>query len=417
MLDLEALVGEMRDLATEVVASAQETRERRGRAMAQLRIASSLTGLRQAVINFDQDMALPVLGGNMGLTYPPPPAGDYTVIATDGSQVPPDFHNVAPWYVVNGGAAVFRYAPPPGRARCRLSSHPSLKPPGRLVADTAVLSEHESDGRAAAVQSGGRVEIDRLAAELNLAIAMLEEEADPGRSVLLLDGPLVQWRMLQDLKTNRSWEQVVGIFRNLMETARRLEVAVAGYISRSRAVEWVTLLRFSLCPEVVNDGRLCGECATSLLRRDTPPDPNAHHASLAGARDIELAGELLAGLPAGARTEVIELRSKAWSSLSGSDSAAGFFYMSTGSEIARVELPQWVWEFPERMTRLHGALWDQCEAGHGYPMVLAEAHEAAVVRAADREAFYRLIERLLSEHGLDEPAASAKAGSKRRPMA
>ena len=122
------------------------------------------------------------------------------------------------------------------------------------------------------------------------------------------------------------------------------------------------------------------------------------------------------------RTEVLELKSKVWSETTGDDGTAGFFYLNTGpqtkgGEIARVETPKWVWEDDLLMERLHAALWDQCDAGHGYPMVLSEAHEAAVVRAPDRQAFYTLVERVLSKRGVDHASTSAKALSKRRPMA
>ena len=90
---------------------------------------------------------------------------------------------------------------------------------------------------------------------------------------------------------------------------------------------------------------------------------------------------------------------------------------NTGGEISRVEVPQWVWEDEPLMERLHAALWDQCDSGRGYPMVLSEAHEAAVVRGPDREAFYTLIDRVLADQGVDSAMPSAKAMSKRRPLA
>jgi hypothetical protein len=50
-------------------------------------------------------------------------------------------------------------------------------------------------------------------------------------------------------------------------------------------------------------------------------------------------------------------------------------------------------------------------------MVLSEAHEAAVVRAADRSAFYAIIERVLNDNHFYGAEGSAKATSKRRPLA
>lgn len=412
MLDLESLVGELQTLASEVVRSAQRIRDKREAAFAQLQAARGQHYLRPAVLAFKQEMAIPAESLDMGSTYPVPAVPDYTIIATDGSQVAPDFHHVAPWYVINTGCAVFRYGAPEGRERCRLSSRPLLRPP---TGQPAPEPDPSADARAAAVSPPGPLEVERLEEELRLARELLDTEADPGRSVLLLDGPLVQWRMVNDIR-GEPRKRLLALFRELLDEAQALRVPIAGFISRSRAVEWITLLRFSLCPNVASAGKLCDTCNKSLLRRDryTEPPAGAHHAPLAGLRDVQLAADLL--FERGSRTEVIELVSSLWTEMAGTGSA-GFFYLNTGREIARVELPSWVWEDKESLDLLHAALWDQCEAGLGYPMVLSEAHEAAVVRGADREAFYTLVERVLEDHGVDEPNTSAKALSKRRPLA
>lgn len=420
MLDLDHLVTHMQLLAGDVVESAREALRRRSEAPQVLARAASLPNLREAVRSFadsiDQDMALPAEGRRMDAAHRWLPAEPYTVIATDGSQIAPDYHHIAPWYVINTGCALFRYDPPEGRERFRLTSQPLLKPPRRNAGVDEGENPATADARASAVGFSGRIEIERLKAELDLAAQTLREEADPGRTVLLLDGPLVQWRMITDLKGDEQ-KEIIASFRDLLETARERRSAVAGFISRSRSVEWVTLLRFTLCPEVASRGALCSLCRESLLRRNTEPPKEAHHASLAGLRDVALAEEVLKPLGAGSRTEVVQLRSSRWRQITGGEDGAGFFYLHTGTEVARVELPQWVWEDAELLDLLHAALCDQCDSGRGYPMVLSEAHEAAVVRAADRHTFYALIERILNEHTEFEAITSAKAESKRRPLA
>lgn len=418
MLNLEVLVAEMHGLAEEVVRSVAHTHLQRRLGLEQIEIAQGLDHLRDAVEQFGQEMALPALGLDMRSVHDAPDPGDYTVLATDGSQVAPDYHHVAPWYVINSGCAVFRYGAPPGRARSRLESFPLLKPPTRraLAVTEPGESAGSADARAAAVGFPPSIEVDRLKEELSLAVRLLREEVDPDRTVLLLDGPLVQWRMIDTLRRPADKAEIMDRFRELLALALETRTPVAGYISRSRAVEWVTLLRFTLCPEVRTGGLLCAACRKSLLGRNEEPQPGDHHLELAGLRDIELAGELLEGRP-GARTEIIELHSRLWTELTHGAGSAGFFYMHTGTELARVELPRWVWQDKDLLDRLHGVLRDQCEVGGGYPMVLAEAHEAAVVRGPDREGFYALIERILIERGVNQSSISAKALSKRRPMA
>ncbi len=85
-----------------------------------------------------------------------------------------------------------------------------------------------------------------------------------------------------------------------------------------------------------------------------------------------------------------------------------------------MEVPPGIWSAPERLDRVHAAVWSQCEAGDGYPMVLSEAHEQAVLRGADRRLFYTLIERLLDRHdreGIVPARLSEKARAKGRPLA
>ncbi len=60
----------------------------------------------------------------------------------------------------------------------------------------------------------------------------------------------------------------------------------------------------------------------------------------------------------------------------------------------------------------HALILDQCHRGQGYPVVLSEAHEQAVVSGADREFFWEMVDNELAEAGMDG-AVSAKSFSKR----
>jgi len=87
-----------------------------------------------------------------------------------------------------------------------------------------------------------------------------------------------------------------------------------------------------------------------------------------------------------------------------------FFYLQVGGEMARVELPQWACA-PEHLARIHAAVAGQCARGRGYPVVLMEAHEQAVIHGGSREAFRLLVLEALNLHGL-ETTVSAKRLSK-----
>jgi len=68
-----------------------------------------------------------------------------------------------------------------------------------------------------------------------------------------------------------------------------------------------------------------------------------------------------------------------------------FFYVNTGSEVGRVEIPMWVAQDDELLNLAHTTIVDQCRKGRGYPVVLSESHEQAVVRGADRDVFYSFL--------------------------
>jgi len=89
-----------------------------------------------------------------------------------------------------------------------------------------------------------------------------------------------------------------------------------------------------------------------------------------------------------------------------------FFYLRLDEEIARVEIPKWVATNERLLNLTHSLILDQCQRGQGYPVVLSEAHEKAVVTGADREQFWQLVESSLVEEHMPS-ISSAKSQSKR----
>ena len=59
-----------------------------------------------------------------------------------------------------------------------------------------------------------------------------------------------------------------------------------------------------------------------------------------------------------------------------------------------MEIPAWIARDQELLDRISRLLLDQAHKGNGYPVVLAEAHEQAVVKGPDRDFFYHLIQKL-----------------------
>lgn len=77
-----------------------------------------------------------------------------------------------------------------------------------------------------------------------------------------------------------------------------------------------------------------------------------------------------------------------------------FCYVNAGSEVVRLEMPEWVATDEALLDLVHAVCLDQSEKGQGYPRALTEAHELAVVRGADRISFYETLERMLVQSRL-----------------
>ncbi|MBA7611438.1 hypothetical protein ES703_18662 [subsurface metagenome] len=89
-----------------------------------------------------------------------------------------------------------------------------------------------------------------------------------------------------------------------------------------------------------------------------------------------------------------------------------FFYLRVDDEVARVEIPRWVALNEDLLNLVHTLVLDQCRRGQGYPVALSEAHEQAVVTAADRENFWQLVDSSMVDEHMPT-LTSAKSFSKR----
>src|SRR5262249_2219331 len=208
-------------------------------------------------------------------------------------------------------------------------------------------------------------------------------------------------------------EEAARLFLEALDAGQQLRFPVAGYISRTRSVDVIQMLKFTMCEASATTGRFCPACETAARGRPDPLAPPCF-AAIDRLLDIQLMGELLP--ERGARSAVFESNNKVLRQLYDGHRRIGFFFINAGLELARVEVPEWVWRDPERLSQVHAAVYRQIRLGMGYPIALSEAHEQAVVRAPERQAFFELLRRTLLRDRL--PAeSSAKAMRKRGPIA
>lgn len=315
---------------------------------------------------------------------PPSPPPHYTALATDGSQIPLDRHEIAPCYVINVGEIALHYGEP---IRPRLTTQATLH-----YKEEDLLLDPEGDP---AYITDREIGTRRMLAEAKHLGELIRENAHRPNPIALVDGTLILWAQEAELDDKK--RAVVAEFVELLRTGREMGVPVAGYLSSPGSREVIGSLRLTLCPYEHVD---CYQCEYD--RRQLPCAP------INRITDAELFGRLLAE---GERSPLFRSQSRVLD-LYGAQEKIVFFYVNVGAEIARVEVPAWVAETASLVERVHALVLDQAAKGNGYPVCLTEAHECAVVRGADREAFFRLVERSFARKNVPV-LATRKAFAKR----
>jgi GNAT superfamily N-acetyltransferase len=400
-LDLSRIRGQIEAMSANLRQTQARRQERRARALQEFsRQAADLEPLRRKVEQVNGErFPWPVasLVEEWDRCYPMPPLPSaFVVLASDGSQIDMERHNVARCYLINVGKVMLRYGANPD---AQLSSQATL-----FYKDEALFITDPQNGHR-------RVPLDSTILRIRRSIMECQALAELARSVAsvtptlaLLDGSLIRWDLaakgMDELVRNQLLPDFLSALGELWELNRETELALASYISRPSATEVVNALRLAVCqrgyPNCQADcptthpteGRRCDEIASGVL-------------------DADLFRERLAY---GERSPLFRSNSPILKRYEGHH--VYFLYLNVGEEIARVEVPAWVAASPERLDLAHVLVVDQARRGQGYPAALTEAHEQAVVRASDRQEFWALLEEALLEQRMEMPP-SPKGQSKR----
>ncbi len=314
----------------------------------------------------------------------------YTVIAADGSQIVSDRHDIALCYLLNVGVIVLQYGE---LAHAELFSQAALAPPEDDP-------EEAAQGELTAI-AGKRLGIRRQMAEFAALAERIEAQELGMPTLALFDGSLILWSLETEQDAFRS--EILEALRGHLKTARDRAVPIVGYISRPASRDVVNSLRVAVCPH------LKANCDTYCTNRARPKPyfiaPDC--AGTEGVRDADLFAELLCE---GERSAVFESDSQILAEYQ--EHSVCFFYLHVGDEIARCEIPRWVADDAAMLDSVHALCINQARKGFGYPVALAEAHEQAIVRNAEKDAFFHLLERSFIRSG--QPSArTQKAVSKR----
>ncbi|MFH1662347.1 MAG: DNA double-strand break repair nuclease NurA [Chloroflexota bacterium] len=397
-LDLTSIVSQIEGMAAQLKAGSQERQRHLLKAMAILGDKNiDLEGLKRKTAASKTSWLVAEPIEKLDSHYPaPPPPDEFTVMATDGSQIDVDRHLSARCYIINIGSVILNYGSNPDAI---LNSSPNLYSDDKDL----VMAPPDGRGREQPIE-GALLGIKRSVEECNRLAAMTAEIPTGTSALALIDGSLILWSLVSKDYPEFVIEELLdrGFIRCLDEIKKLNKdrrVAIASYISFPRSTDVVNTLRVAICPNEIPDcDRYCAEIAAGKRECDV----------VTGVRDRDLFSNLLAD---GERSALFISRSSIVEKRYGRH-RIHFFYLRVDDEIARIEIPQWVATDKNLLNLAHSLVLDQCRRGHGYPVALSESHEQAVVTGADRVNFQQLLEISLAEEHISL-TTSAKNRSKK----
>ena len=418
MLDLSKLAGQMYGLSQHLTQEAEANRQRLE--LGQKHLEDAFTRLPELIkiqekwrdrILFANATPMEPLHTCIDIVVPPK---THTVIATDGSQIAPNHHEIAYCYLLNIGRVVLHYGQ---NKHPFLDSLPEIfyRPEDlymsrqwgirteewmsyrRTASEAVMLSELAI---AATQRVEGDKEIRGQGDEVEEISTSSTATAQRIPTLAMVDGSLIYW-FLDQLPFDAK-EHILPPILDSWKNLRDAGIPLMGYLSASRSIEAMNFFRLSACPHKAPD--CISFCPNQMEKIPCKV--------FEGLRDSTLwSTQLKPGQ-----------RSPLWRSNSRildlyEDQQIYFCYVHVGTEIARIEVPEWVAKNTEMFDESLGLMLAQVYKGYGYPVALAEAHNQAVVRGGDRSRFFGLLERQMIKAGLKNVGTSYKETRKRGSIA
>jgi len=405
MLDLTKLARQMQGLSQHLSEEAVASRQRLELAQQHLQKAYEH---QHEVIALQEKWRDRILFANATPLEPlntcidiPIPPKVHTVIATDGSQIAPNHHEIAYCYLLNIGRVVLHY----GQNRYPImDSLPEVfYRPEDLYASRqwGIKTEDWMSYRRTASEA---IVLAELAKGVGIGRPRDGEEKSSSQSpvptLAMVDGSLIYW-FLEQLPTDAR-DRILPPILSAWQQMRDVQIPLMGYLSASRNVEGVNFLRLLACTHPVPD--CLSYCPNQLEKVPCKVfDP---------LRDTALWTTQLKPGQRGplwrSNNRILELYG---------DQTIYFCYVHVGTEIARIEVPAWVAENTAMFDQALGLMLAQVQKGYGYPVAIAEAHNQAVVRGSDRSRFFALLEKQMIKAGLKNVGTSYKEARKRGSIA
>lgn len=301
----------------------------------------------------------------IGLPEMPPKA---IIIAADGSQIYPDIHASALYYVTNIGLFTFFHGAE------RLPQE--FSDPYLAYTDSELRDQYEQ------VITNAVVNARRTIREMEtLATAVWEYRTTEQPVLALYDGRLLFWlgnEVPDMLKLMADYRAAMVRIHDTSTYAQPHNASVAGYIDRPTSRFVINMLELMILDE-------------SEITRYRLSRPGEYE----GIDDCWLFSRWL---KPGERSALMIQQSpqnKDYKQDWGQSYEVVFFYINVGRigqpHIARVEIPMWVAKNPDAVREVHALLVSQCRMAGSFPYALIRADEIAVIRNADRQTMQELI--------------------------
>ena len=392
-LDLSKVASQVTGMVTQRKKGSAERQERLSYALSTMQAADFEKLQKKVAVSRTTWLVTGLVDGLAQTCPSPAPPAEFTILATDGSNIDVDRHRTARCYLINIGTVVLKYGVNPD---AKLDSFPHL-----YSGDAELVIAPQGTRDREQVIEGTLLGIKRSVDECSYLAKLSTELPSDSKSLALLDGSLILWGLGSKDYPDFVIEALLenGMLHYLDEIRKlnqNRQLALGSYISFPRSNDVTNALRVALCPHEVVDTDHCTDCKTRNCEK------------IAGINDRDLFDRIL---KKGERSSLFINRSSVVREHYGIHQIY-FFYLKSDEEIARIEVPQWVAVNPELLNLTHSLVLDQCRRGQGYPVALSEAHEQAVVTGADRENFWQLVESSLIEEHMPT-SASAKSQSKR----
>jgi hypothetical protein len=309
-----------------------------------------------------------------------------TLVAVDGSQIYPDRHGSALYYLINIGSIQLRQG--------------SGQAPITDTLPELCFTEDEIYENGQDLISTDRVNARRDLAEMKALARLTWEEKgqEPERLVVAIkDGQLILW--MSEREASSADLKLESDYLEELQAIQHAGGVPVGYVARPRSANVVRLLWVA---------GLRSEAITKETVRE--------HKYRALTDRTLFTGRL----GSNQRSALFVNTSKAnRGTFAPAGQAICFFYLNVArpderlSQIARIDVPQWVAEQPDLLDRAQNAVYADC-GGMGFPYVLSRADELAVVSQMEKRDLDALLAVAVAQATGDMPEVSVKAQQKER---